>query len=164
MSCKQKTGASEKKLLKNEKYLSMVFSILKKREGISLCDKETHFNNTELRLIGEVISAKYDGKRLISTQIAKTLGVTRSAISQIVNRLEAEGVVKRVADEVDRKIAYIEVTDATMETYKSDLKTCLDFLGRVVGKFGEENFEKLYELFNNFIDLVEEEKQACLCK
>lgn len=164
MSCKQKTGVSEQQSLKNEQYLSMIFSMLKKREGVSLCEKETHFNNTEMRLIGEVMSAKYEGKRLISTQIAKTLGVTRSAISQIVNRLESEGVVKRVADEVDRKIAYIEVTDATLETYKSDLKTCLDFVGKVVEKFGEENFEKLYELFNAFIELVDEEKQACLDK
>jgi DNA-binding MarR family transcriptional regulator len=153
-------GAEKKCCSKNEKYLSMAFTMLKMREGLSLCDKETHFNNTELRLIGEVISAKYEGKRLISTQIAKTLGVTRSAISQIVNRLEAENVVKRVADDVDRKIAYIEVTDSTMETYKADMKTCLDFLGRVVDKFGEENFEKLYELFNTFLQLLENEKQA----
>ena len=85
----------------------MVFSLLKKREEIIISDKKTRFSNTELRLLFEILTAKYEGKRLISTQLAKRLGVTRSAISQIVNRLEEEGVVRRVADDVDRKIAYI---------------------------------------------------------
>ena len=72
---------------KSEKYLYMVFSLLKKRESIIISDKETHFSNTELRLLFEVLMAKYEGKRLISTQLSKLLGVTRSAVSQIVNRL-----------------------------------------------------------------------------
>ena len=144
----------------NEKYLQMVFSLLKKRENIILSDIETHFGNTELRLLFEVLTAKYEGKRLISTQLAKILGVTRSAVSQIVDRLEKDGVVQRVADDVDRKIAYIELTEKTLETYEGDLKKCQNFINRVVDRFGEDNFCQMVELFEGFVEAINQEKKS----
>ena len=145
---------------KNEEYLSKVFQMLKKREDITITDKKTHFNNTEIRMIGELLAARYENRRLISTQIAKLLGVTRSAISQIVNRLELRGVVKRVADENDKKIAYIELSDGILEEYREDLDSCLDFVGAIVEEFGEDNFNKMCELFDSFVELVKTKIQA----
>ena len=153
-----------KSLTKNEKYLYEVFNLLKKRDGLALSAKETHFSDTELRMIAEILSAKVNGKRLISTQLAKLLGITRSAVSQIVNRLEANGVVKRVADAVDRKIAYIEVTEETLEKYSEDLKICLNFVGMVVEKFGEKKFYEMCALFGEFADTVEKAKKECAKK
>ena len=100
--------------------------------SLAVSAKETHFSDTELRLIAEILSATYEGKRLISTQLADMLGITRSAVSQIVNNLEKRNVVKRVADDVDRKIAYIELTEEAMESYLADLKIYEPFIERVV--------------------------------
>ncbi|MBE5739494.1 MAG: MarR family transcriptional regulator [Clostridiales bacterium] len=153
-----------KKEEKSEKYLYMVFSLLKKRDDIILSDKEMHFSNTEIRLLFEILSAEYEGKRLISTQLAKILGITRSAVSQIVNRLEERGVVKRVADDVDRKIAYIEITEPTMEAYREDLKNCQNFIQRVIDQFGEENFDTMFTLLNDFVNILGKEKKNTLEK
>lgn len=142
-----------------EKYMYMLFSLMRKRESIVISDKKTKFNSTEIRLLFEIITAQHEGKRLISTQLASLLGITRSAVSQIVNRLEESGVVKRVADDVDRKIAYIEITEERMESYREDLAKCQDFIERVVKDFGEENFQTMCTLLNDFIDCVEKEKQ-----
>ena len=87
---------------KKERRLARLFSLLHNRDCMMAAEKGAHFNNTELRLIGEVVAAKYEGKRLISAQLAKLLGITRSAISQIVNRLEEEKVLIRVPDEKDK--------------------------------------------------------------
>ena len=151
--------AGKHKAQVNEKYLNAVFSMMKKRDGIMVADKKTRFNDTELRLISEVLSAKQGGNRLISTQLATKLGVTRSAISQIVNRLEETGVLKRVPDAVDRKIAYIEVTEETMDSYRADMKTCGDFVGRVVERFGDEKFKQMKGLLEEFMDMMDEERQ-----
>lgn len=151
--------AGKQKAQVNEKYLNAVFSMMKKRDGIMIADKKTRFNDTELRLISEVLSAKQGGNRLISTQLATKLGVTRSAISQIVNRLEETGVLKRVPDAVDRKIAYIEVTEETMDSYRADMKTCGDFVGRVVERFGDEKFKQMKGLLEEFMDMMDEERQ-----
>ncbi len=150
--------AKEKKLKKEEGYLNDIFLLIQKVEKLSITDKKTSLNNMEIRLIGEILSAAYIGKRLISTQLAKRLGVTRSAISQIVNKLEARGVVKRVPDDVDRKIAYIELTEESSKVYKEDMKIYLNFIGRIVEEFGVERFDEMCSLLNGFYDLVEREK------
>lgn len=142
----------------NEKYMKELFSVVRKFDRVAFPDKNAHFNNTELRLLGEVLSVKSAGKRVISTQLADKLGVTRSAVSQIVGGLVARGVLKRVPDEVDKKIAYIEVTDEAMADYKKDIACSSDFIGSVVEQFGKEDFEKFCTLANNFMDIFDKER------
>ena len=157
----EKTNSVSKSEEMREKYMYMLFSLMKKREDIVISDKKTQFNSTEIRLLFEILSAQHEGKRLISTRLASLLGITRSAVSQIVNRLEENGVVKRVADDVDRKIAYIEITDEIMEIYREDLEKCQNFIERVVQNFGEEKFQTMYTLLNEFIEVLEKEKKNC---
>ncbi|MBE5753464.1 MAG: MarR family transcriptional regulator, partial [Clostridiales bacterium] len=95
----------------NEFYLGKIFAMLKKMEKIAIANKSAKLGDTELRLISEIVFSNYKGERLISTQLAKKLDVTRSAVSQIVKKLEKDGVIKRVPDEIDKKIAYIELTE-----------------------------------------------------
>ena len=155
MTTNKKTEGLLKMDEKKEEYLAKMFSLLRKHDNIAIADKKTHFNNTELRMLSEIISAKYAGKRLISTQLAKQLGITRSAISQIVNRLEAKGIVKRVADEVDRKIAYIEISDGVLELYGEDIRNCIEFISKLIEEFGEERFDQLCTLYGDFMDLAQ---------
>lgn len=153
-----KKEQKQQEVSKDAKYIKSLFVLLKKRDYISFMDKQTNFNDAEIRLLSEVFSAKYEGKRLISTQLAKNLGVTRSAISQIVKRMEKNGIVKRVPDAVDRKIAYIEIADERLEECDANLKACKEFLARVVKKFGEEKFEKMCDTVNEFMELIETER------
>ncbi len=142
----------------NQRYLSAVFSIIKKRDALAVAGKNNHYNDTELRLIGEVLSARSEGERLISTELAKRLGITRSAISQIVNRLESQEVVRRVPDDTDRKIAYIELTKSAMTEYEADMESCADFIGKVVSNYGVDKFWQMCDMVAEFVDCVKEEK------
>ena len=148
-----------KKMNANEKYLHQCFCLLKKSENIVIAAKKGEFNDTELRLIGAVLTAKAHGERLISTRLADILGITRSAVSQIVNRLEERGVVKRVADKVDRKIAYIEASEDVLEKYQQEMKIYATFMGNVVKKYGAEKFQALCEMADEFFELLETEKK-----
>ncbi len=136
-------------------YLTKIFSMLKNLEKISIVKKKAELNNTELRLIGEIIFAQSDGKRLISTQLAKRLNVTRSAISQIVNSLEKRQIIKRVPDEVDRKIAYIELTDDALGVYLKTKDAGVAFMGKLVEKFGKEKLDTMLSLSDEFLQTVE---------
>ena len=139
---------------RNEEYLTKIFKLIRAREEIVFVDKRTHFNKTELRLISEVVGAQAEGKRVISTQLASRLGITRSAVSQIVNRLEKNGVIKRVSSDKDKKIAYIELSSAILDTYGEDIENSKRFVGAIVEEFGEENFNRLCELTHSFVSLV----------
>ena len=141
---------------KNERYLARLFSMLRNRENMLVVDKKVHFNNTELRMICEILAAKYENKRLISTQLAKLLGITRSAVSQIVNRLEERGIVKRVADDVDRKIAYIELSEDIVNLYREDLQQYLACVGTIVQEFGEDKFDTMCDLVEEFNRLTQD--------
>ncbi len=138
-----------------EENVSKIFKLLKKRENVMVADTKTRLNSTEVRLLCEIVSASCDGRRLISTQLADLLGVTRSAISQIVNRLESAGIVCRVADEIDRKIAYIEVSEAVIGEYGKDIEECLTFVNDIVLEFGQEKFDKMYALCEEFFACAE---------
>ncbi len=149
-----------KKQTASEKHLNAVFSLIKKRDNLVVTDKLSPFNDTELRLIHEIMMEKSQGKRLISTQLAKRLGVTRSAVSQMVNRLERDGIVKRVPDDVDRKIAYVEIMEGSRKAYEAEIKACIAFVGGVVENYGTEKFEGMCALVEEFIDCMNEAKKA----
>ena len=140
----------------NKEYLGKIFAMLKKMENVALIGKETRFNRSELRLLTEILLAKCEGKRLISTQLAKRLNVTRSAVSQIVNHMEVQGVVKRVPDEVDRKIAYIEFTGEAQEHYEKEVLTAAQFVGELVKELGTEKLDRLLSLAEEFATAVQE--------
>lgn len=139
---------------KRETYLLKIFTMLKQRDNMAISKKSTCFNNTELRMITELVSAKMENRRLISTQLAKILGITRSAVSQIVQRLENENVIRRLPDEVDKKIAYVELTETVIEKYRDDVEKCITFVGEVVDELGEEKFETMYALFMEFMGIA----------
>lgn len=141
---------------KEEKYLERIFYLLRTHDNIRFTGKKARFNQTELRLLGEIVSAKNKGKRYISTQLASLLGVTRSAISQIVNNLEERGVVKRVPDEVDKKIAYVEITDNVLDVYGEELHKISSRVAKVISTFGEERFDMLCDTLDDFFKIAEQ--------
>ncbi|MBQ7770364.1 MAG: MarR family transcriptional regulator [Clostridia bacterium] len=142
----------------NDRYLTALFTLKRRSDALVVSSKNSRFNDTELRLLGEILLAEREGKRLISTQLATRLGITRSAVSQIVNRMEQEGVVKRVADAVDRKIAYVVITEETLTAYQAELKVAKAFIGKIVKEYGTEKFATLYNLMGEFFDIIEKEK------
>lgn len=154
MSCKK----GNSKMAKNGEYFKKLFHLTKRNNANTICEKGGEFNDTEIRLFSEIIEAKNAGKRLISTQLADRLDITRSAISQLVNRLEERNMVKRVADDVDRKIAYIEMTDYAMERYEATKKCLFAFTGKCVERMGEERFEQMCSMLDEFLSIIEDEK------
>jgi len=143
----------------NKEYVDLFFSAIKKKNSILMTDKKTHFNETEMCLIREILEANKKDSRLISTQLANRLGVTRSAISQIVNRLEKAAVVKRVPDSVNKKIYYVELLEGAVEQYNEDLAICGEFITKTVEAFGEEKFALLCKFIQEFSVVAEEQKE-----
>lgn len=127
-----------------------------KTETLLKTHDERTFNNTEMRLIGFVIYNDELGKKVISTQIARNLGITRSAVSQMVNRLSERGVVQRTPSEFDRKIAYIELSDASRAEYEEQKVKMEETLQKVSAIMGEADMSEFIRLLNKFIDCREQ--------
>ena len=144
----------------NEEYLRRIFSMMKKTEGLMDISAKQDLNTTEFRLVSEIVLAEVENRRLISTQLATRLGVTRSAISQMVNKLEGDGIIRRVPDEVDRKIAYVELTETAHEHFTNDLEKYEKFVAQVIARFGVARMEKLLALSDEFVSVVEMLKEG----
>lgn len=132
--------------------LQELYSIARRLEGAQLFNHAFPFNNTEMQLIKEILRAKETGGRMISSRLAKVLGITRSAVSQMVSKLEAKNVVKRVPDDKDRKIAYIELSDTARAQYE-DMKDRVNaILSSVIGELGDEKVETFVKSAHEFVD------------
>ena len=144
---------------RNEHYLAKIYELLKKPEKMELNAYQPMFNNSEMRLLGEIIKERTEHKKIISTELASRLGVTRSAVSQMVNKLEARGLLVRTPSQSDKKIAYVELSDYAEKAYEEEHEKCCAFMGQVIEIFGEDKLEKLLTLNDEFINLVAELKK-----
>ena len=144
---------------KKEKYFSQICCFLKMKEELFFSNLTTNFNRTEQRMLFEILLSKHRGERLISTQIAQRLGVTRSAVSQMVMRMEAAGIVMRSPVEGDKKTAYVDVTDGALKKYSKEMDDYLQALDELVQKFGEERFENMFTAFAEFYDLAQKRQR-----
>ena len=140
----------------NREYLHAIFGMVREVQLATSMQQNESFNSTEIRLMNEIVYAQAQGERLISTKLADRLGITRSAVSQIVGKLEADGAVRRVADDVDRKIAYVELTEAVMEKYKDVAGDYINFTGMVVARMGANKMDKFLTLAQEFSKAVDE--------
>ena len=132
--------------------LQELYSIARRLESAQLFNHAFPFNNTEMQLIKEILRAKETGGRMISSRLAKVLGITRSAVSQMVSKLEAKNVVKRVPDDKERKIAYIELSDTARAQYE-DMKGRVNaILSSVIGELGDEKVETFVKSAHEFVD------------
>ena len=129
-----------------------MYAIGKRLEELKIFHRAMPFNNTEMQMMREIIAAKERGSRVISSGLAKLLGITRSAVSQMVNKLESKGVVRRVPDSRDKKIAYIELSDKARSIYEESRARVNGLLERIVAKLGAEKVEHLITGTNEFID------------
>lgn len=129
-----------------------IYAIGKRLEELKIFHRAMPFNNTEMQMMREIIAAKERGSRVISSGLAKLLGITRSAVSQMVNKLESKGVVRRVPDSRDKKIAYIELSEKARSIYEESRARVNGLLERIVAKLGEEKVEHFITGTNEFID------------
>ena len=61
-------------------------------------------------------------------------------------------------DDVDKKIAYIQLTDKAIEKYEEEKILGSEFIGEVVSSYGTAKFDKLYAMTESFARTVEKHK------
>ena len=137
-----------------ETYLGKIQNMTRTMQNVVFVRGKKSFNNSEMRMLEEIVAADKKGERLISTELADKVGVTRSAISQMVNRLSAKGLVKRVPDDVDKKIAYIELDGKAKEMYLAQRKKIGEVVNKVINDFGVDKANQMIKLVEEFSDSV----------
>lgn len=144
-------------------YLIKLFNTMKDMENLNMFASDAKFSKTEFRLVREIIlEGERDGK-IISSELARRLGITRSAVSQIVTKMEQKGILKRVDSPYDRKIAYVQLTDSAYAVFEVQCAQANMMMEKVAAAFGEERLKQLIadydDLSKVFRKIIKEEFQ-----
>ncbi len=143
-------------------YLVKLIEASKGMESLDLFMGKATLNKTEFRLLQEVITRREMQQNIISSELAKKLGITRSAVSQIVTKLEGKNLVKRTPSDYDRKIAYICLSDYAASMFEQHCERANALMEKVVERFGKKKLDKFIadydELREIFRSVIEENK------
>ncbi len=141
-------------------YLIKLFQTIKEMEELDLFSDVGNLTRTEFRLIREIVLEEEKGKKIISSELARRLGITRSAVSQLVTKLEARGIVARTAAEHDRKIAYVILSDRARSIFNAQCAKANEVMETVAEKYGAARLNKLIEDYNDFSKAFVEARKA----
>ena len=124
--------------MESNKYLNKLILTVKFMEGLDLLPLNANLTQTEFRLIREIVMEREVGKQIISSELARRLNITRSAVSQLVTKLEKRGIVKRTSSPTDRKIFYVELSDSSIAVFKKLCDEANELINKVIAEFGED--------------------------
>lgn len=136
-------------------YLIKLIQIVKDMENLDFFMGGAKLSKTEFRLLREVIMEGEQGKSIISSELARRLDITRSAVSQIVTKMEERGILKRAASPTDRKIAYVQLSDRAYAVFEEQCGQANGIMERVVDKLGEDKIRTLIRLYDEFSSALE---------
>lgn len=136
--------------MESGKYLNKLILTVKFMEGLNVLPGSVNLSQTEFRLIREIVMEREAGNKIISSELARRLNITRSAVSQLVTKLENRGIVKRTPSPTDRKIFYVVLTDASLSVFQQQCEEANQLINRVVEEFGKEKADRLIELCEEF--------------
>lgn len=135
-------------------YLVRFLSIVQGLDAAKLFPEVSKLTKTEFRILREIIVEQQRGGHIISSELARRVGVTRSAISQIVSKLEDSEILIRTDAPNDKKIAYVEFSPKAYDLFNKECARVNIIMEKVVGEFGMEKMEKWLAECEEIIETV----------
>lgn len=123
-------------------------------DGLKFFSEGASLSKTEFRLLQEVVNEEEKGRSIISSELSRRLGVTRSAVSQIVTKLEKRNIVKRVSSPTDKKIAYIRLSETASALFEEECKRANCAMERVVAELGKDKLDDLIDRCEEIISAL----------
>ena len=130
---------------------------LNRRQDMSEKEKSCDLVSFGLLFAGE------QREQIRMTDVSRFMMVSKPAATQAVNRLVEQGYVERVDDPNDRRVVYIQPTEAGKRCFEEELELRMAVMRRAVARIGEERGMLLADILTDFLDalLIEMEESKC---
>ncbi len=135
-------------------YLVRFLSIVQGLDAARLFSEVSKLTKTEFRILREILVEQQKGGHIISSELARRVGVTRSAISQIVSKLEERDVLVRSDAPDDKKIAYVEFSPKAYDLFNKECARVNTIMEKVVNEVGERKMETWLAECDEIIETV----------
>jgi DNA-binding MarR family transcriptional regulator len=106
-------------------------------------------NRTDARCIDLIDQAG----GMTAGELARAAGLTTGAVTAVVDRLEAVGLARRVADPADRRRVRIEATDRLWEVTQPLIGPMVDESMAILDDYSDEELERFTEFLRRAIEL-----------
>ncbi|MDA3845125.1 MAG: MarR family transcriptional regulator [Vallitaleaceae bacterium] len=117
--------------------------------------KAIEVNRSEFMVLHALASK---GKQAIQS-IAEKVFITSSTMTYTVDKLEKRGLIQRVPSPEDRRVIYIEMTDAGNTLWDKTIVDHVDDLGEMFAGVDKEELVQTIEMFKKIGRTIEEYDQ-----
>jgi DNA-binding MarR family transcriptional regulator len=94
-------------------------------------------------------------KRLAQNEISRVLGVSRTNVTNLIDGLERDGLVRRVNSPVDRRVSYAQLTDEGEAMFHRVLPVMSEHMAEACAQFSEAEKQQFKSfLFRLYYDLA----------
>ncbi len=93
-----------------------------------------------------------DGKPFTTSQLAQKMDVTNAASSQMVDKLVHVGLVERIADENDRRVSWVCLTEKGKQSLRLAYTEAASFIEGLIEYLGEEDTKLMEPLMDKILD------------
>lgn len=121
----------------------------------NLFEKE-NISCSELSVLKVLCEGEKEDKKMNVTELANELNMSKSAVSQLISKLEKKGFVKRKINLFDKKINYISVTEEARSAYENNHKKYNEVVKKVVDEMGETDSKELSRLLGKLSNIISE--------
>jgi DNA-binding MarR family transcriptional regulator len=91
------------------------------------------------------------------SDLSKCTHASAPATSKAIRHLEEKSLIERIADEKDRRVVYIALTDGGNKILEQVKETFDNFVNKTIDKLGEEDTKHLIRISKLLYDIVLED-------
>lgn len=141
--------------LSKEQYLPF-YQSMQELCGAGFCDKGSELTPGEMSLCYCVHAfvIKNDGSMPTVAEIASLLNVSVPAISRTLKNLEAKEYIQRTANQADRRIVHISLTERGEQCVMSHFSAVSEVLDKVLAQFTDEELKTMLRLYAKLTSAV----------
>ena len=124
-------------------------SVFDFKNAVGINNLSNDLSETEFRLISLVADAQDNNYDIKLTEISDKLNVTRSAITQVTNKLVEKKYIEKYTLESNKKEVYLRIGEKAIDQYNKVMVKISIFFERLfneIGHEGIENIEKYIEV------------------
>jgi DNA-binding MarR family transcriptional regulator len=92
------------------------------------------------------------------TLLSECLGITKSAVSQVMNSLEQKSLIERTMADNDRRIIYVKLTENGEKVLEKTREICWSRINEVIERLGDEDSFELNRILIKLYGILKDLK------
>ena len=114
--------------------------------------KKNNISCSELSMLK--VLCENEKEKMNITDLSNSLKITKSAVSQLVSKLEKKGFVKRKINLFDKKVNYITITEEARKGYEENTIKYNAVIEKVANQMGEKDSVELARLLEKLSNII----------